>query len=738
MSTWLTARELAGLPGMPGTERRTRDKLAALGVPNRPRSGRGGGLEYDCRALPATTRSALMVAQLVEAGNAIHPAPEAPPLAVQAMPVSAPPNAAITTALRSPPNLADKAVADARLLLVNQVLELQGLQGVKRACALVALQLASGQASPELQAQARAANQRARTDAVSARTLERWLGQYRQDGWWGLLPAPSDNASTTSPIDADVAAVLGLFHSRDARWRKLSDATKHVTSQLGRPYDSWQALYSRARRALSKVDNVALIKSRHSGAQRAALLPYKKRDASMLQPLDVWLIDGHTFKAKVRHPDHGAPFAPELTVVIDAATRLICGWSVALSENVFAVGDALRHAVAQHGVPAIIYTDNGAGETAKQMDCPIHGFVARLGSDHRTGIPGHPQGHGLIERSWQTHAIRCAKQFGSYQGSDVDGGTYRRAAALLAKEQRALRRAEATGEVIQLSPHAPTWRQFIEAVEQSVRDYNHLHRHRGLAKVDGRHPTPAEAWAAKLDPELQHRPSELELRTLFMPALVRTARRGQVTLFNQEYQAPELMSRHVDGREVSVRYDIHNPHQVLIYTLGGEYVCEAKFAANRIDYFPKPVIALAREKRVAAAIKRREQQIDTALRELQGPAVTELAPTESVLLPQPHLPEVLLPTLGATLSPSLPDSSGDGAPAQAAAGRPFFEAPSDRYEWLMRHRDGWSDEDRRWLLQYVGSDDYEGLADYYTGRGLAWPDTGTLPGVKGAPGQAAT
>ena len=160
-----------------------------------------------------------------------------------------------------------------------------------------------------------------------------------------------------------------------------------MTRSLGRPFDDWRALYGRARRALQKVDNVTLIKARHSGSARAARLPFKRRDTSMLRPLDVWLIDGHTFKAKVRHPDHGAPFAPELTIVMDAATRLICGWSVALAENVFAVGDALRHAIGQYGVPAIVYTDNGAGETARAMDCPVDGFMTRLGIEHRTGIP---------------------------------------------------------------------------------------------------------------------------------------------------------------------------------------------------------------------------------------------------------------------------------------------------------------------------------------------------------------
>lgn len=614
------------------------------------------------------------------------------------------------------------------MVLVNLVLDLIPTHGTKRACEILSLQLATRQASPELQATARAANQRARADQVSARTLERYMAIHRADGWYGLLPAAAP-APSLHDIDQDVAAVLGLYHSRDARFRKLTGAAKEVTRQLGRDIDTWQALYGRSRRALDKLGksaeaNMALLKARHTSAQRDAKLPFKRRSTDSFAPLDIAVVDGHTFKAKVRHPDHGAPFAPELTVVMDAVTRMITGWSVSLSENVFAVGDALRHSVSQHGIHAIVYSDNGAGETAKAMDCPIHGFMARLGIEHKLGRPAKPQGHGLIERSWQTHAINCARQFGSYQGKDVDAGTFRKAAADLAKEQRALRKAEQTGEVVKLSGKAPSWQQFIAAIEKMVHEYNHEHRHSGLPKsADGKRMTPAQAWAEKFDPSLQVRPSDQELRMLFMPAVIRTAKRGQVQFFNQLYQAPELMRRDVDGREVSVRYDIHDPNFVLVYTLSGEYVCEAKWDANCIDYFPKPVVQMAREKRVRAAVKRREQQIDTALRELG----TTVQADTVFSLPEPSTPFVVVPsTVEVATTPSLLFASTGGA-AQAATGRPFFDALSDRYEWLMQHRDAWTAEDGAWLGKYVQSEDYEGLAGYYASRGLAWGDVGEEP-----------
>lgn len=709
---WLTAREIAGLPGMPQCSKRTREKLTRLAIPSRPRIGRegGGGMEYDCSALPEETRAAIAARQITAAGSVALASSEAAPVRSFA-PVMAQPGA-LQSAARRQPSVADKAVADARVRLVTMVQELVPLEGVKRACVLLAAKLVTGEAGQEALAIARTANQRARGDMVSARTLERWMSQHRESGWWGLLPAETEQRITH--IADDVAAVLGLYHSKDARFRKLSAAAQEVTRMLGRDYDSWTALYDRARRALTKVGrsaqaSVALIKARHSGAQRDAKLPFKRRDTTMLAPMDVWVIDGHTFKAKVRHPDHGAPFAPELTVVLDAATRLIVGWSVNLSESVIAVGDALRHAVGQHGIPAILYSDNGAGETAKSMDCPIDGFCARLGIDHRLGLPGKPQGHGIIERSWQTHAINAARKFGSYQGKDVDGGAFRKVAAELAKEQRVIKRAEQTGQVIKLSTKAPTWQQFIDGIEVMVQEYNLQHRHRSLPKrEDGKHMTPAEAWAASFDVSLQHKPSALELRMLFMPSVIRTAKRGEVVFFNQHYQAPDLMRRDIDGREVSVRYDIHDPNFVLVYTLSGEFVCEAKWNANRIDFFPKPVIQMAREQRVAAAVKRREQQIETVLRELDTPVDAGAARVLSA-------PEAVV------VLPAVMDVAATLVPVAAEPARPaFFDTPSERYEWLMRNREQWTDSDSTWLQTYVISDSYVDLREYFESRGLGW------------------
>ncbi|MFT2520600.1 hypothetical protein ACMWQB_30815, partial [Escherichia coli] len=58
---------------------------------------------------------------------------------------------------------------------------------------------------------------------------------------------------------------------------------------------------------------------------------------------------------------------------------------------------------------------------------------------------------------------------------------------------------------------------------------------------------------------------------------------------------------------------------VRVYTVDGDFVCDALWTANRIDAMPKPVVQIARERCVATAVKRREQQIQTALRERDTP-----------------------------------------------------------------------------------------------------------------------
>lgn len=722
-STWLTASELAGLPGMPGSEFRTRAKLDKLGIPSRLRMGRsgGGGREFDAAHLPAETRAALLLQQ-IEA----TPAPQAQPTpttTTAAVATATTGALATTTSSTRPPSRSQAACADARATLLRALATMTPLcGGITKAAQQLSHQLTTGVAAPELLATARIAHQRARLAdglgvSIGVRTLFTWHTLNQVSGWAGLLPEATAPQPVVRMAD-DVAAVLKRYASTSGAARNLTHCAQAVNLELGNAYDDWRTLYDRARRAMPKLDKVKLIKARHTGAERAAKLPFKRRDSSMFEPMDIAVCDGHTFKAKVRHPDHGQPFAPEVTAVMDVVSRKVIGWSVSLSESTIAVGAAVRHAVAQHGVPALMYTDNGGGEKAKYFDCPVTGLFERLGCEHRTGLPRHPQGHGVIERAWKTHMIKAARKFATYQGKDVDDCKLLDVSRELAREQRAIKRAETSGEVVRLSAKCPSWQQFIDEIGAAFDEYNSLHRHRGLPKHTegphaGKHMTSDEAHIALQGNVDVPRLDEPTLRSVFMPAKLCSAIRGEVRFLNQAYYSPELMQ--VDGEKVSVQYDIHDPAKVWVWSVDGQYICEAVWNANRIEYFPKAVVEMAREKRVRAAIKRREAQIDTAKRELQ-PTIS--APTAA---PMDFIGDALRPQQELQMVERVDE------PLPAADSRPFFDSASDRYEWLMRHRTEWADADAAWLRTYAASPDYQALHDYYAGRGIAQPEQDEPP-----------
>lgn len=702
---WFTAAELAGLAGMPTTAFRTRAKLEKLGVPSRQREGRagGGGREYSAAHLPAETRAALLL-------------PAAAPVPAK-VPTPLPP-APVATA--RPPSKAAAACADARVVLLQAMEHLAHITGsLAGAADALAGQISAGTADAAVLRAAQAANARARKagTSIGARTLWRWHTAHKAGGWDALLPADT-KPQPMQAVEPDVAAVLRRYASTHGAARNLTEVAQAVNAELGNPLHQWKRLYDRARRALGKVDKVQLIKARHTGAGRDARLPFTRRSMDDFAPLDVVVVDGHSFKAQVRHPNHGQPFTPEVTVVLDAKTRLILGWSVSLSESTIAVGDALRDAVGRWGKPAIVYSDQGPGESAKYFDCDRVGLWARLGVTHKTGKPRSPQGHGIIERSWRTHMIRAARQFATYMGTGADENTLRDTRLALAREQRAVKAAESAGTVVRLSAKCPSWAQFIDAVSAEVERYNTTHRHRALPKHDtgalaGHHWTAAEAMATWLRPEDQVRLDAPALRALFMPAELRTAQRGEVRLLNNLYFAPELMQ--VDGQQVSVHYDIHDPHTVWVWSVRGDFICEARWGANKRDFFPKAVVQMAREKRVADAVKRREAQIATAQRELQ--------PT----LPAPE-PGTFIGDLmpAAARAVELVERLDDAVPQQlqGSADRPFFDSPAERYEWLMQHPQHRTPDDEPWLQAWVQTDDYAALQHYFQGRGIAWPHAG--------------
>ena len=606
MKMWLTVSELIECPSFPNTERGGRkylDKLAKADPQIRRKRQGTKAFEYAFSGLPEQIRNELC-------RNFEKSVVKAKPK--KALPVKTNDLADLTTKQRE--------IADARMALVAYVSELEQVQSRIKAITHLCNAAKCGEISEDLMALISKANSKNGNNCgrvLSPRTLNQWVIDYHK------CKTAEERLRALAPGQRQAQKLEELAWLPDFLVAYRNTNGVNVTEAYAIFKAHWQAHYAdqplmmarlpsleRVRRGLSKLPRHIREIGRKTGASLRALNTYVKRDWSVLKANDVWVGDGHSMKMKVQHPDHGRPFIPELTLVMDAPSRFIVGWSVSLAENALAVADAIRNGIENHGIPAIYYSDNGGGEKNWTLDADITGILPRLGINHQTGIPGNPQGRGIIERVNQTLAIRIARQFETYHGRGADRDTVRQTSTAVISLDKAIRqgRTELTNKQRWAVGKLPTWKQFIDAVEEGIRWYNneHIHREIGCTPAQKRRELLADTELLLITP--------VEARDLFRPSVMRVAQRGWVSVFNNQYFNQKLLN--VDGKNVQVALDIHNPSAVIIRDESGAFICEAILDGNKRDAFPLSYVEKARKDRHQRRAKLKQEQLDEINAEL--------------------------------------------------------------------------------------------------------------------------
>ena len=655
LKDWMSAAEIAalGLAGMPASEFRIREYALCQSWPSRARDGRGGGREYPLSALPHDAVAAYL-------------ARTAPPAPVSRLPAV-------------PQRLGDDArrCRDARCALLAELDRLEAATSLSHALQTIVALAAKGELAPHLQALVPLANARSGAGrALSRRSLLRW--RQLHDGAGAASLAPRDGGSRADAPPPWAAALLDAF--RRPQKPSLHQAVKKLVLPPGMPAPS----YHQARRYLAKLSVIERNRGRMGPRALKSLRAFKRRDWSMLEPLDVVSMDGHTFDAEIAHPFHGQPFRPEITAIIDAATRRVVGWSLALAESAQAVMNALHVMARASGIPAILYVDRGSGYEAKVISSEVTGLLARLGITHERSLPYNSQARGLIERLHGTLWVRAAKELPTYIGAPMDAEAKKKVYVLTRRDGSAL-----------LMP----MREFAPWCERQVAAYN-ARPHHSLPKrlVDGRvrHLSPDEAWAEFIAKGWHPVAIEAdEARELFRPTVERTASRGEIALWNGTYFCREL--EHVTGERVLVAYDPADPSSVVVRDLDGRFLAEAVLDGNRVAGFPESRIIQSKERRDAVervrGIERRAmKKIERARAELVEEIEAMPEHANPPAMPPAHAPSPAL------LAPSA---------AACADERPDFqkfENPEEAHlRWCMAHWDEATAMDRSLVAEVLSS-----------------------------------
>ncbi|EDY4475412.1 DDE-type integrase/transposase/recombinase [Salmonella enterica] len=635
---FITAGDIVGLPGLPGSIQGARKALRKWATKSDAMKRKASGsvaVEYDINCLPESVRDVVFKSVLEKGAPKALPevAPETTKHRVTArdeVGIMEQCPAVVEQALHQLTD-AQKAIASARILLAVEVHTLREHAGMTRTGAIdwIVQGSRTGNLPPRVLEAASVANARqGKRVGVGKSSLQDWYSTW-------LLAQGDANR---------LLVLLSAGHHKAVPWQQipwLDDFfvfyrvwQRPSVAEAYRDFEKWwcEAYAGNSgmlaaipgihtvRREMQKVPKIVRERYRTTGSAWRSLNPFKRRDWSQMPVNAVWVGDGHCMKMQTFNPLTNNVFQAEVTFVMDAGQRFIVGWSIALSENTIAVADALRHAISQHGVPLIYYSDNGPGETGKNLDADVVGMLPRLGIEHFTGIPGNPQGRGIIERFNKNVPREVARQFESYCHKGADEETVKLQQRIAASALKAAYEGkELTPRQVKALGKIPTWEQTVSAIEREVELYNNRDHSSLPRRENGRHYSPA-AYRRHLireqgqDVMIDHLTPE-ELHEMFRPEEIRTTTRGEIRIFNNIYFSTEL--KFFTGEKVRVNYDIHDANSIIVRRMDGTFICDAIWNGNKVDGFAKPVIQKLTEERVKGRIDRGMKRVEDARRELR-------------------------------------------------------------------------------------------------------------------------
>lgn len=708
---WFVSTDLAGIHGLPATKSGVIRRAKAENWRSRPRQGRGGGREYHVSSLPKETQTFLLRVAVAEETKTMLPKPISGAVALALHETStalAPRPDATGLSLVEPQSIGDLAdwqrrIMQARLHILAIIDELTVSRGQTAAVRGFIESAMAGELPDETMQAIRTANARGNEQrTMNESTVYRWLVQ-RVAGAIHLAP----KAARVAALPEWMPMLLPLYQVP-----QKPSVAECVRDYWPKAYPGTPAPALRsAQRHLQSLPIEVREWGRMGRNARRAIQPFIRRTMDGLWPMDIVTVDGHLFKAYVRHPMTGRRMRPEVTTYLDIATRRAVGFSAWIAESSYAIWGAIRSMVTDPacGIPAIHYSDNGAYRADQHK-----ALLARIGTTPMFAEAYRAQARGVIERFNSSVWVPLARTIDTYCGDDCDAEYLK----------KALKKADDGGE------NLPGWEDFCRLAQEALADYN-AKEHSTLP----RHQCPDVAWEAAIGEGWQ--PTLLDGDDLhdLLPTMTRKVQRAEINLPWGRYYDNAL--RAWSGQEVRVGVVPTDGSRVWVSDSRGRLIVIAERARNARPYVAETKMDHARAQREAGRVDRLERKL-ALVREEGAFQIEQLPSTALDLELHARVVAELMPEAGAeadggaAVPAALPPAATPGAADTASLAKvaSITDERKVHAHWLRvreRIQAGYlvSDQERRMLEIYWASDQAKSMEEFFESFGLVAGDFGS-------------
>lgn len=639
MDSWHTATDLAGLPGLPSTERRIRARAERDGWVFRKRA-KGKGLEYPFSALPAATQAALALQLRPVTTEIQHALDEMPSVERSAAPSEAEIASRSAMYARLPAGHREEAERRLRAILAVHALVREG-QKVTTARKLVSARLtAQGQDCTPI-------------------TLWRWeqlVDRVPRASWLHFLAPRWAGRTVTADCSPEA---WDAFKADYLRLEAPAASASYSRVQRLAAKHGWAmpSLKTLMRRIEREIPPPALVLARQGMEAMLRMYPAQERDVGTLHALEGVNADGHRFDVFVRHP-LGHVCRPIMVAWQDLHSRKVLAWRFGETESSDLVRLSLSDMVRQYGIPRAAWLDNGRAFASKfitggtqtryrflvRPEDPT-GIAVALGIEIHWATPYHGQAKP-IERGFRDLCETVARHpafAGAYVGNNVN-----------AKPENYGSRAVA-------------WDDFVRIASEEIVAHN-ARQGRRTKTAAGASFDDVFSRSYAVAPIRRATAEQLRDLLLCSDTVTVSSEDGAIRYAGNRYWT-EALSRH-RGQKVLLRFDpdaLHSP--VHVYGLDGTYIAEAECRAPA-GFADRG--AATEHARAKANWRRAQQQMLAAERRMD---VAKLADQLADVAPAgapATTPTVVAPVFGRTKGRKV---LSDGSVIDAATGE-LLQAPT--------------------------------------------------------------